>query len=311
MTGECNFDKVNEKERCRIFKINDFCKFISNPTRNTHLPHNYRDRKNFDFTNKFWKEALEKYFRGGKFKPQEMVYGELSYKRTSEEKYSHPKDIYKEYDSQEENDSRSKGLLRIWDFSKSADAKYVADDEYRKKIAGREQKVLSYISDRIHHNNLIYLRAKTHDSNKLINYWEVFEKNERLERFSEYRNKLLPDLSFKQKIDIVCSLISNVADLHRADIIHRDISQHSVWVDKQNSSVCLSHFCVSEYDEEDILNLEEIQTFSSSKIKSQNKIDELGLPPKQIDTFCLGILSRDILSPPENPLDSLIRNMRK
>ena len=165
-------------------------------------------------------------------------------------------------------------------------------------------KGLSYISDRIHHNNLIYLRAKTHDSNKLINYWEVFEKNERLERFSEYRNKLLPDLSFKQKIDIVCSLISNVADLHRADIIHRDISQHSVWVDKQNSSVCLSHFCVSEYDEEDILNLEEIQTFSSSKIKSQNKIDELGLPPKQIDTFCLGILSRDILSPPENPLDS-------
>ena len=103
-------------------------------------PHNYRDEK-FRFYQQILERGSRKILQRGKFKPQEMVYGELSYKEP-QKKNSHPKDIYKEYDSQEENDSRSKGLLRIWDFSKSADAKYVADDEYRKKIAGHEQRFI-------------------------------------------------------------------------------------------------------------------------------------------------------------------------
>src|SRR5262249_54464129 len=143
----------------------------------------------------------------------------------------HPTKIYTEYDCAEINNERSAGLLRAWDFSNPTLPAKFASEQYRAEIAGREQSVLAYLLDRNPEIEQMTLRPKAADPERGIRYWEIFERRRQLKRLAQFVISDLPDQLPETKIDLLRTLLSHAATLHRMGAAHLDLGGHSVWVE--------------------------------------------------------------------------------
>ena len=249
LTNKCDTRDIPDFERQRVFYIDDFCRFIKDPgerMRRLAVPP-WTDRAH-PLTEQAgkWRSLLHSFFGagGGYFVPLKKRYGD--YVVISDETYKHPKDLYAEYDAEEPGATRNFGLLRLWDFSK-AHARY-ASPEGREEVAGREQRVLSYLVDHQPELESVVIRPKVADPDRGIHYWEVFERRRQLKRLVEFVSQRRDDLSPPVRVDLARILLSHVATLHRLGAAHLDLGEHSVWVELP-APIRLSHFVAASYPE--------------------------------------------------------------
>jgi serine/threonine protein kinase len=249
LTGECNTDGLDEREVSRVFFANDFCRLVKDKGRRYKelTEPNWIDKSD-PLTDKgsHWRHTLSKFFnvRSGNFKPQEKTYRD--HRIVSDVVYAHPSDVYAEFDCVEVGVNDAHGLFRLWDFAK-APTKFLSA-EYRSDIAGREQQVLAYLSDRNIEFERIALRSKTSDPDLGMNYWEIFERRKHLTRIGEFVKTSSDQLDLETRIDLVRTLLTHAAEMHRMGAAHLDIGPHSVWIEAP-TNVRLSHFMVAHYGE--------------------------------------------------------------
>ena len=251
LTGNCNWDDIDEGERSRVFYIDDFCRVIVDRRQRYQKFRTppWIDRSNpLTAVDSHWRQRLSSFFavRTGNFRPQERNFA--GYRVTSDEVYAHPSKIYREYDCVEVNNERSAGLLRAWDFSNPALPVKFASKEFRTEIARRERSVLSYLLDRNPEIEQITLRPKAADPELGIRYWEIFERRKQLKRLAEFVISELRDQASETKIDLLRILLSRAASLHGMRAAHLDLGGHSVWVELR-ATVRLSHFMATHYGE--------------------------------------------------------------
>jgi len=239
-----------------------------------------------------WRQTLDQFFNvdSGPFKRSMRRYGEYIATENSHATYRHPEKIYQEFAVNDASEAQAAGLLRRWDFSQ-AETRFQTESG-RLEIAGRERSIIGWLNDRSENCANAVLQPKAEDSEKSVDYWEVYDLRKRMKRLSEFVNSELPKLRPNERIEIARQLLHQVQYLHQYQTAHLNIGKHSVWV-ASPSEVKLSHLMAARYPEAASLGSTRYQFLSSSELPDE----ALGFDSteEQKDVFHLGVLLHLIL----------------
>ena len=207
--------------------------------------------------------------------------------------FPHPTEVYKEY--QAISDSKDQALLRIWDFSKLT-KREAQTPEGRFVIVSREKEVLKYIKDHQYDLYKNCLRSLTSIQKDEVTrqYCELYELPPGHARFNEFIGKHGELFTEKDRLSLVKLLVAKFADLHEIKIAHRDLGDHSIWIDP-GKQIALSNF-ISAYHQP----LGTIGDFREQLSVSEGNVPA-GMPvsktttPFQVDIYSLGLLAWHII----------------
>ena len=286
LTGSANSNKLSGKEIDSVIHINDFIG-ISNKIKFNKLfpkelfrtqPSPYSKESIFD--SYFY---LEKYF-----KPKEAIYGN-NYSIEGKSIFKHPDLIYTEYKAERKDNKKYKALLRIWDLNKFP-IDY-ATQEARKAIVLREINVLGYIKDikPEFDEESLYLRPITSEASSEItdHYYELYDLPQNKKRLQEFVNYSADRLKAHDRINLVKILLSHVANLHDIKVAHRDLGDHSVWLELP-TKVTLSGFITAAFpDTKTVGELRSLLRAGGVKLP-EDELDDPNTDYYRRDVFLLG-----------------------
>ena len=146
--GQADRSGIAEMERAKVLTVDEFIKILKDPKLERLTFGNVAEEfLHRPLTEAFWKEHLTRFFGTGQnspFKPGTRRFERFVAQEVPS--FTHPKEIYREYDAAEEGDKNSLGTLRLWDFSE-CDSRFQSQ-EGRLEIAGRERLVYHWLRDR-------------------------------------------------------------------------------------------------------------------------------------------------------------------
>lgn len=191
-------------------------------------------------------QTFTPFFRGKDFKPSGFSFG--NFQIVGDATFPHPEGLYKEYKSVKKDDHRHEALLRRWDFSALAGIADTVDE--RARIALREHKVLGFIHEQNELLDSVVLQPLSHPTRDDIDadFCELYRLPSRQLRLNEFVNRHGQDLSFADRLALVKVLLSHFADLHDTGVAHRDVSDHSLWLERP-SKVSISGFLTAYFPE--------------------------------------------------------------
>lgn len=293
LTGVATNALIDGMEKNKVMSVNDFIKMATDGRKlNEDFGFPSSTFLHRPLTDGFWKDKLSRFFNVGPnspFKP-----GRRRFQRYIAEEacsYTHPNDIYREYEAAEEGNKNDLGILRLWDFTKCTDGRFQTE-EGRLEIAGREQQVYHWLRDRDEELERTLLTPRLDDPDRGVNYWEIYDRRRRMRRLNEFsiseKSTILPS----QKIELARQIISSVEALHRQNASHLDLGGHSIWLELP-TSVRLSHLLASRIPEGKSLGPSRFQFLSGVTVPE----DVLGVDggPKRRDIFLLGIAVHKLL----------------
>ena len=237
-------------------------------------------------------KEYDEFFGGKSFRPKD--YFIEGYKPDTNPIFQHPKRLYTEYRAEAKDDPKALALLRQWDFG--ALGLDLIGETDRAFIGLREQKVFQYVEDANQELSLSLLRPVSRKGPKdvTLDFAELFFLPSRLTRLAEFTHSTLPKLAADEKLLLVKAIVSRFADLHDMRVAHRDVGEHSLWVDRP-SRVVMSGFPAAYYPE-----LKTVGTFRDKVKVEQSTLPEdlSGDPqatPYRRDVFMLAVLMHVIL----------------
>jgi hypothetical protein len=154
--------------------------------------------------------------------------------------------LYSEYLARDIEIPTNTALLKVWDLSSDDELRHGSE---RKDLLDRERSVIGYLNDRDPDLSFIALRPRERDPELGPRHWELFERDRHLQRLSRFVVASVGDVDVKDRIELSKVLSGHIAGLHRAEIAHRDIGTHSVWVDPAHLRVSLSSFGAARFPE--------------------------------------------------------------
>ncbi len=284
ITGKADLNGIAGTETGAVFTDEDFIAEVSKPgSRVATFGAVARAFVDTPLTEVIWKDQLGKFFnaRTGRISPGRRRYANFV-AASDDSTFEHPGHIYAEYEAFDENAAQTLGTLRVWDFSR-AETRFQSE-EARKEIAGRERSVVEFLKDRGEACENAVLHPRAEDPDRGVNYWEVFDRRQRLKRLSEFVNAEASGLGRDRCIELARQLIARVATLHAAGTAHLDLGGHSVWLEAP-STVKLSHLMAAQYAQVESLGESRYQFLASAKLPE----DVLGgeSQPKRKDVFLL------------------------
>jgi serine/threonine protein kinase len=229
----------------------------------------------------------DEFFEGKSFRPK-LHYID-GYRPDANPIFEHPKKLYSEYRAEAKDDPKALALLRQWDFG--ALGLDLIGESDRAFIGLREQKVFQYIEDGNEELALSLLRPVTRKGPKdvTLDFAELFHLPSRLTRLAEFANSTLPKLSADERLLLMKAILSRFAELHDMRIAHRDVGDHSLWIDRP-TKVVMTGFPAAYYPE-----LKTVGTFREKVKVEQSVLPEdtstsSSATPYRRDVFMLGAL---------------------
>ncbi len=293
LTGQATNVHLDGLEKSKVLSADEFIKLAANDRKlNEAFGNPLAAFLHRPLTDGFWKDKLSRFFNVGPnspFKP-----GRRRFQRYLAEdvcSYSHPSDIYREYEAADEDNRNNLGILRLWDFTKCTDGRFQTE-EGRLEIAGREQKVYHWLRDRDQDLERTLLTPKLDDPDLGVNYWEIYDRRRRLRRLDEFAISEASTTAPNQKIELARQVISAVSVLHRQNVAHLDIGGHSVWLELP-TSVRLSHLLAARFPEGKSLGPSRYQFLSGVTVPED--VLAVDSSPKQRDVFLVGIAVHKLL----------------
>ena len=191
-------------------------------------------------------QVFTTFFRGKDFKASGFSFN--NFQIDGEATFLHPDGLYKEYKSIKRDDRRHEALLRRWDFSALTGVADTIDE--RAKIALREHKVLGYIHEQSEALDGVVLQPLSHPTRDDIDadFCELYRLPSRQLRLNEFVQRYGQDLPFAERLVLAKVLLSHFADLHDTGVAHRDVSDHSLWMERP-SKVSISGFLTAYFPE--------------------------------------------------------------
>jgi len=267
----------------RVFGIDMFIKMLRNSKeRDAQL--GAVATRNEDFTSTAWVARFRRFFNASNenFRAASRRYG--SYRADSDSPtFSHPRELYYEFDVTEEDAPNSAGILRRWDFSK-AEPQFQTE-EGRLMIAGREKEVIAWLDDRSATCGHALLRQRAEDPERSAQYWEVYERRRRLRRLADFCGTELPRQTAQERLELARQVLAAAKTMHDLEAAHLDIGPHSIWLELP-TTVRLSHLMAASYPEVKSLGQMRYQFLSSATAPE----DVLGIHVSALrkDVYLLG-----------------------
>jgi serine/threonine protein kinase len=233
-------------------------------------------------------KTYDAFFEGSSFKPK--VYYVDGFRPDPEPIFEHPRKLYREFRAAAKDDPNAQALLRQWNFS-ALGLDMLAEGD-RAGIGLREQRVYQYVADRNEELSLALFRPLARKSPKdvTLDFAELFALPSSLIRLTEFTHSLLPKLRPEERLLLVKSLVNRFAELHDLRVAHRDVGDHSVWLDR-SAKVMISGFPAAYFPE-----MRTVGTF-----RDKVKVEQAILPedsnngsdssPYSRDVFMLGALA--------------------
>jgi hypothetical protein len=292
--GPAPLDEIVNNEKSSAFMLDDFMRFIGTAEARASFlgTPQHVDRQNpLTAAGSPWRSFFATFFNAssGPFKPGKRRYG--PYRALSDKPtFAHQAAAYQEFDVEDENVSASTGLLRRWDFSQ-LDTRFQTETG-RTEIAGRERKVIAYLNDRNPNIGSMILQPKVDDSERGVDYWEVFETRRRLKRLPDFVATEARDLAKLERLELVRQFLAKVKAIHDQDTAHLDIGSHSVWIELP-TLVRLSHLLATRIEDVESLGERRYAFLSSGKIPDE--ADGSTAHPKSRDCFLAGVVAHQIV----------------
>ena len=132
------------------------------------------------------------------------------------------------------------------------------------------------------------------DRDVTLDFTELYSLPSRVTRLAEFTHAVLPKLSAEERLSLVKAVLHKFGELHDLNVAHRDIGDHSVWVDR-SSKVVMSGFPAAYYPE-----MKTVGAFRDKVKVEQSVLPEDGqadsaATPYRRDVFMLGALAHLIL----------------
>jgi len=236
----------------------------------------------------------DEFFLGSSFRPK--VFYVEGFRPEANPIFEHPGKLYIEYRAAAKDDPTALALLRQWDFDKLG-LKLIGETD-RAFIGLREQKVFQYVADRNEELSLGLLRPIAWKGPKdvTIDYAELFSLPGRVTRMAEFAHSTLPKLQPEERMLLAKAMISRFAELHDIRVAHRDIGEHSLWLDRP-SRVIMSGFPAAYYPDPDLKTvgaLRERVQVEQGRLPEDAVLDVQATPYRR-DVFMLGAVVHTIL----------------
>lgn len=254
------------------------------------------------FKEYFWKrpyfnplQYLKKYdefFEGPSFKPKDYLVD--GFRPESDPIFIHPKKLYSEFRASAKDDPLKHALLRQWDFT--ALGLDLIGERDRPFVGLREQRVYEYVAEKNEELSLSLMRpiSRKADRDVTLDFTELYSLPSRVTRLAEFTHSVLPKLSAGERLSLVKAVLHKFGELHDLNVAHRDIGDHSVWVDR-SSKVVMSGFPAAYYPE-----MKTVGAFRDKVKVEQSVLPEDGqadsaATPYRRDVFMLGALAHLVL----------------
>jgi len=240
MSGTGDFSAIPDDERAFVVTLDQFLKIAKQGAYRQEFGTVPAGKPNQHL------QTFTQFFRGRDFKPSGFSFG--NFQIAGEATFPHPQGLYKEYKSIKKDDQRHEALLRRWDFSVLAGIADTIDE--RARIALREHKVIGFIHEQCEHLDNVVLQPLSHPTRDDIDadFCELYRFPSRQLRLNEFVQRYGPDMAYADRLALAKVLLSHFADLHDAGVAHRDISDHSVWLESP-SKVSISSFLTAYFPE--------------------------------------------------------------
>lgn len=154
--------------------------------------------------------------------------------------------LWKHHEASSEDAHGDLALVRLWNFG--AEEGLSIDDADRTALVGREDKVQAFL--RLHNTGRSApILAFKQNFNGGARRWELFQNhpdNVTLERFLTRGTEDVPSTV---RLDLLESLMGAGAALASAMVAHRDIGEHSIWIDLERRQISLSNLVAARVPE--------------------------------------------------------------
>jgi tRNA A-37 threonylcarbamoyl transferase component Bud32 len=234
---------------------------------------------------------FEKLFGNGSyFKPLKMSWD--GYEVTDEDFYVHRGDAWHEHRAQLKREERVKALLRLWRFDKLPVG--LNEPGRRQLIADRELKTVAYLGEQGSWmaERGILKQVGTPPEEVLTEHHQLVMLPSGATTLRRYLALHGADVIAEQRLDIMHTLASMVAELHSHGVSHRDIGDEAIWLSAPTSMSLTGFFSAQLPDEKSVSDfLDVLGTYA------RPEPDWSGTVPtaKERDVYSLGILMRDLL----------------
>lgn len=169
-----------------------------------------------------------------------------NYVQKGDSLFQHKDSLYSEFQSERADNRNYKAIMRRWDFTSPCIHEYARTPDQRSLIAHRESSVLGYIDNQEEDLKNIHLQLLHLPTDLTADFVELYEWPNKKERLDVFIRKNKSRLTTQSRLDLIQSLISQLARLHDIDVAHRDLGTHSIWMSLP-SKVVLSNFLTATY----------------------------------------------------------------
>lgn len=216
-------------------------------------------------------------------------------------------ELFAEYLARDVESPSATALLRVWDFTGDDELRHGPE---RKDLLVRERSVIHHLIDRNPDLASVPLRHRDGDPELGLRHWDLFDRDRHLQRLSR-AIVVGAELDFDERLELVKVLSGHIANLHRAEVAHRDIGLHSVWVDPARARVSLSSFGVAWFPERRTLGLLRAKVLGAGLVLPEDTgVVDQGTAYRQ-DVFLLGIAAWRLLGGNPPPEDAKVPDWSK
>lgn len=239
--------------------------------------------------NMFVKDFEKLFGNGAYFQPLKMTWD--GYAVTEEDFYAHNGDIWREHRAQLKREARVKALLRLWRFDKLPVG--LNEPGGRQLIADREIKTIAYLGEQGSWmaERGILQQVGTPPEEVLTEHHQLLSIPSGWTTLRRYLERNGTEILAEQRVDIMHTLASMVAELHTQGVSHRDIGGDAIWLGSPTSMSLTGFFSATLPDDKSVSNfLEVLGTYAEPEPKWQGEVPTA----KERDVHSLGVLMRDL-----------------
>lgn len=237
-------------------------------------------------------EQYDEFFEGTSFKPKDyLVEG---FRPESVPIFVHPKKLYFEFRASAKDDPLKHALLRQWDFT--ALGLDLIGERDRPFLGLREQRVFEFVAEKNEDLSLSLMRpiSRKAERDVTLDFTELYALPSRVTRLAEFTHSVLPKLSADERLNLVKAVLHKFGELHDLNVAHRDIGDHSIWLDR-SSKVVMSGFLAAYYPEMKTVGaFRDKVKVEQSALPEDGQVDGAATPYRR-DVFMLGALAHLIL----------------
>lgn len=148
--------------------------------------------------------------------------------------------LWRQFEASSDEAHGDVGLLRLWDFDRE-DGLSIEDTD-RETLVGREAIVQGFLRTHKTGREVPILDFKQSFNDGGARRWELFQNSPDNISLRNFLSRGGEDISSDARKDLLQSLMAAGAAMSSVMVAHRDLGEHSVWIDLERRTVSISNF---------------------------------------------------------------------